>query len=61
MFIELHLLDNNEKIMLNIDRINSVYQEENTANVYIGEVIYKVKESYENIVKCIKCYKSIIM
>ena len=56
-FIVLHLSDNNEKIILNIDRINSIYQEEKTVNVYIGEVVYRVKESYENIVNLIsKCY-----
>lgn len=60
MFLELHLLYNDEKVMFNIDRINSVYQERSTVNVYIGEDVYKVKESYENIVKRInKCYKSI--
>lgn len=45
MFIELHLLDNNEKIMLNIDRINSVYREGSIATVYNGEVVYKVKRN----------------
>ena len=51
MFIELHLLDNDEKIMLNINRINSIYQMYGTANIYTGEVIYRVKENYEDIVK----------
>ena len=56
-FIVLHLSDNDEKIILNIDRINSIYQEEKTVNVYIGEVVYRVKESYEDIIKFInKCY-----
>lgn len=51
MFIELHLSDNNEKIMLNIDRINSIYQIKGTTNIYAGEVVYQVKESYEDIEK----------
>ena len=56
MFLELHLSNNNEKIMLNINRISSIYQEGKTVNVYIGEVIYRVKESYEYIAKCIDKY-----
>lgn len=54
MFIELHLLDNNKKIMLNIDRINSIYQIRGTTNIYAGEVVYQVKESYEDIEKGIE-------
>ncbi len=49
MFLELHLLDNNEKIMLNINHINSIYQTNGKANIYAGEVVYRVKESYEDI------------
>jgi hypothetical protein len=56
MFIELHLSDNNEKIMLNINRINSIYQTNGKTNIYAGEVVYRVKESYEDIAKCIDKY-----
>lgn len=53
MFIELHLYDNNEKIIMNINRINSIYKIGKTTNIYIGEVVYRVKESYDDIVKII--------
>lgn len=56
MFIELHLSDNDEKIMLNINRINSIYQIEEVVYIYTGEVVYRVKESYEDIVNGIKTY-----
>ena len=49
MFLELHLLDNDEKIMLNINRINSVYQTNEATYIYVGEVTYRVKENYEHI------------
>ena len=53
MFLELHLSDNNEKVMLNINRINSIYQTNGKANIYVGEIIYRVKESYEEVVSAI--------
>lgn len=56
MFLELHLSDNNEKIMLNIDRIKSIYQDGRTAYVYVGEVVYRVKESYEDIAKSLAIF-----
>lgn len=56
MFLELHLSDNDEKIMLNIDRINSIYQIHAVTNIYAGEVVYQVKESYEEIADAINKY-----
>ena len=56
MFLELHLSDDNEKIMLNINQINSIYQTNGKVNIYVGEVVYRVKESYEDIAKCIDKY-----
>ncbi len=56
MFLELTLYDNNEKIMLNIHRIKSVYQEGRMVYVYIGEVVYRVKESYEDIAKSLSIF-----
>lgn len=53
MFLELTSYDNNEKIMLNIDRIQSIYQIKAATYIYIGEVVYRVKENYEDIAKCI--------
>lgn len=49
MFLELHLSENDEKIMLNINRIQSVYQSEGATYIYIGEIVYRVKENYEQI------------
>lgn len=49
-FIELHLMDgSNETILINIDRIKSIYRLNGTTYVYVGESAYKVKESYEDI------------
>lgn len=59
MFLELHLSDNNEKIMLNINHINSIYQTNKKTNIYVGEVVYQVKESYEEIVKAINEYSNL--
>lgn len=56
MFIELHLEENDNKIMLNIDRIQSIYTQKGGTYIYIGEVVYHVKESYEDIAKCIDKY-----
>lgn len=53
MFLELHLSENNKKIMLNINRINSIIQMLEGANIYIGEVVYRVNESYDDIVELI--------
>jgi len=53
MFLELHLSDNNEKVMLNINRINSIYQTNGKANIYVEEVVYRVNESYEEVVAAI--------
>lgn len=56
MFLELHLSENNEKIMLNINRINSIYQTNGKAEIYVEEVVYRVKESYEQIKELINNY-----
>lgn len=53
MFLELHIFENDEKIMLNINRIHSIYQEKAATYIYIGEIVYRVKESYEDVIKCI--------
>ena len=53
MFLELTLSDNNAKILFNINRINSIYQK-GTTYIYVGEVVYQVRESYEEIVNAIK-------
>ncbi len=59
MFIELHLAENENKIILNITRVNSIYQINGTTNIYVGEVIYRVKESYEEIAEAINKYSNL--
>lgn len=49
MFIELHLLSDNEKILVNIDRIKSIYRYKGETHVSMGEVSFRVKESYEDV------------
>ena len=58
MFLELHLSEDNEKIMFNINRINSIYQTKGATYIYVGEVVYRVKESYEQIKEVINNYIS---
>ncbi len=51
MFLELHLSENNEKIMLNINRINSIYQTNGKTYIFIDQIVIWVKESYDDIAK----------
>lgn len=55
-FLQLQLKNNNEKILINIDKIISIYQIKGTTNVYAGEVVYEVKEKYEEIVDALNHY-----
>ena len=52
MFLELHS-DDNVKIMVNIHKIDSIYQIGKTTSVYVGGIIYHVEESYEQIKEAI--------
>lgn len=61
MFLELTLSDNNAKIIFNINRINSIYQIKGATNIYAGEVVYQVRESYEEILKAINRYCNLPM
>ena len=58
MFLELHLSEDNEKIMFNINRINSIYQTKEVIYIYTGDVVYRVKENYEQIKELINNYIS---
>lgn len=53
MFIELHLLDNNRKMMLNINKIQCISQVNGITGIDQGDVVFRVKESYEQIHKAI--------
>ena len=55
-FLQLQLKNNNEKILINIDKIISIYQIKGITNVYVGEVVYEVKEKYEEIVDALNHY-----
>lgn len=61
MFLGLHLSDNNEEIMFNINMINCIYQTKGTTNIYVGEVVYQVRESYKEIVEAINKYGDLPM
>lgn len=56
MFLELTLSDNNAKILFSINRINCIFQIKGVTNIYIGEVVYQVRESYEEIVEILRAY-----
>ena len=57
MFLELHLEENDNKILLNIERILSIYQAKGATYVIVSETfVYRVKESYEDIAKCLDKY-----
>lgn len=56
MFLELHLFEDDEKILLNINKIQSIYQKEEATYIYIGEVVYRIKENYEDVIKAINNY-----
>ena len=49
MFIELHMLDDNAKILLNIQKIQSIGQMEGIICIDVGDSIFRVRESYEQI------------
>lgn len=56
MFLELTLSDNNAKILFNINRINCIFQIKGVTTIYVGEVAYQVRESYEEIKDTIDYY-----
>lgn len=49
MFIELHMLHDNRKLMLNINNIQCVGQLDGITYIDFGDDIFQVKESYEQI------------
>ncbi len=53
MFLELHLLDDNTKVLLNIQKIQCIGQAEGITYITIGDSILRVKEKYEDIVEAI--------
>ena len=53
MFLELTLYSTDKKILININNVNAIQEFEKKTNILVGEVVYSVKESYEDIVKAI--------
>jgi len=60
MFLELHLYENNKKFIVNLNKVNTVYMENEITAIYIGDVVYRIKESYSEIVDAIGSYYSYI-
>ena len=53
MFIELHMLDDNEKMLMNINKIQSLGQMEGIVCIDVGDSIFRVRESYDQICQVI--------
>lgn len=53
MFLELHLLDDNTKTLLNIQMIQCIGQAKGITYIVIGDSILRVKESYEDVIEII--------
>lgn len=53
MFLELTFNLTEEKILININSVCAILPSEEMTDIYIGEDVYRVKESYEDIVKAI--------
>ena len=53
MFLELHLLDDNTKILLNIQMIQCIGQAKGITYISYYDSILRVKESYEDVVEAI--------
>lgn len=56
MFIEFHLYDGGEKILFNINNINVVHQLPGKTLIYVGEVDYRIKENYADVIDAINNY-----
>lgn len=54
--LELHLCDGDEKILINLDNVNAIYQQSKKTQIYVGGVIYRVKESYADIMEAMGNY-----
>ena len=49
MFIELHRFEDDKKVMFNINNINTIYEDTTDVYIYVGEIAYRVKETYAQI------------
>ena len=51
MFLELHRAEDNKKVLFNVNNINTIYEDTTDVYIYIGEIAYRVEESYSEIIK----------
>ena len=54
MFLELHRAEDNKKVLFNVSNINTIYEGTTDAYIYVGDVAYRVKESYSEIIDVLK-------
>lgn len=50
MFLELHRSEDNKKVLFNVNNINTIYEDTTDVYIYVGEIVYRVKESYSEII-----------
>ena len=50
MFLELHRSEDNKKVLFNVNNINTIYEDTTDVYIYVGEIAYRVKESYSEII-----------
>lgn len=53
MFLELTFYSNDEKLLININRVSVIYPGVQTTDIVVDGVVYAVKESYKDIVEAI--------
>ena len=54
MFLELHRAEDNKKVLFNVNNINTIYEDTTDVYIYVGEIAYRVKESYSEIIDALK-------
>lgn len=54
MFLELHRAEDNKKVLFNVNNINTIYEDTTDVYIYVGEIAYRVKESYSEIINVLK-------
>ena len=60
MFLELHRAEDNKKVLFNVNNINTIYEDTTDVYIYIGEIAYRVEESYSEIIKVLKLFKFLV-
>ena len=56
MFIEFHNYHNGEKILFNIANINIIYPKKGHTKIFIGGVVYEIRETYSEVIDAINNY-----